>query len=362
MRLGLGIGIASLQSRAGVATSARSNRLTYINNTNSVTFTLPAGSVAGDLCLIFTSHGYDLTVPATWVALSNMRAANLKGVIIHKVLTSGDISTGTVTLGFSSSYWGFVFGLTLAGSLGIDSVAATNNNSGAASRTVTTDANPLIGDLLILFGAIDVNAAVSSSSLPNLLASDSQTTASAIAKSGVVAVGGAQSATVNYGGSPTGDYQALVAVTAVPVSTLYTNTGGAGNRSASITVTATNIAAGAGAPSALVDGSQADSYWWANATGDGTGWLTFDFGVGASKVVDQINMYSSISTTSHGVWRWEGSNDASAWTQRGVDFTLVANAAIPVPNTTGYRYYRLRHMSGARSQTPFMRELEFKIA
>lgn len=153
-------------------------------------------------------------------------------------------------------------------------------------------------------------------------------------------------------------------------TTLYSNAGGSGNRSGSITVTATNITAGAGAPSALVDGSQADSYWWTVVTGNGTQYLTFDFG--SSKVIDAFRWYQDVQST-HGTWRFEGSPDNSAWTQIGSDFTLTGGPASGTvllepggiyyfSNTTGYRYYRIRHMSGNRSNGPFLREIEFRIA
>jgi hypothetical protein len=339
----------------------RGERQVYLNG-SSVSFTLPSGSQAGDLCCIVTSHGYDTVMPSGWMPLSYLTQTNWKGGIWHKVLTSGDISTGTVAVNFTGlPYPGEVFGITFIGNLGVRSVAATNDNAGASSRTVTTDAAPVAADYVILVGTCDANVTLSSSSLATLLAVDAQTGAAILAKYDTVATPGAQSATVNFSSAPTGDYQCLIVVTAAAVSTIYTNSGGTGNRSGAITVTATSITAGGGAPQDTVDGSLANSYWWTNATGNGTGWLTFDFGSGASKVIDQFRIYQD-TTQSHGTWRFEGSNNNSTWTQCGVDFTLQAAAAIPVPNTTGYRYYRLRHMSGSRSQTPYIREIEFKIA
>lgn len=150
--------------------------------------------------------------------------------------------------------------------------------------------------------------------------------------------------------------------------TLWSNSLSTGNRTGTITVTATNITTGGGAPSNLVDGSQADSYWWTNGTGNGTGYITFD--LGSSKIVDGFRLYES-SRTAHGVWRFEGSPDNSSWTQIGADFTLYGEVAGTVltdqggififANTTAYRYYRLRHMSGSRSQAPYIREIEFRV-
>lgn len=147
------------------------------------------------------------------------------------------------------------------------------------------------------------------------------------------------------------------------LKTLWTNSGGTGNRTGSITVSATNITTGGGALSDLVNGALANSYWWTNATGNGTGYLTFDFG--SAKVIDAFRWLQE-TTHSHGTWRFEGSNDNSSWTQIGSDFTLQGDpnnhgGFYWFSNTTAYRYYRLRHMSGSRSQTPYLYEIEFRI-
>lgn len=134
-----------------------------------------------------------------------------------------------------------------------------------------------------------------------------------------------------------------------------------GNRAASITVTSSGITAGAGSPSALVDGSQSNTYWWQNGTGNGTQWIKFDFGSGNDWIINEFRWYQDV-IASHGTWRLEGSNDDSSWTQIGSDFTLAAGMIKPGANTTAYRYYRLRHMSGSRVTTPFNREIEFKAA
>lgn len=146
--------------------------------------------------------------------------------------------------------------------------------------------------------------------------------------------------------------------------TLFSNSGGTGNRTGSITVTATNITAGGGTPSDLINGSLADSYWWTNATGNGTAYLTFDFG--SARTIDAFRWYQDNTGIDQGTWRFEGSNDNSSWTQIDSDFTLTAKTRDEgciqyFTNATAYRYYRLRHMSGSRSQTPYLREIEFRI-
>lgn len=143
--------------------------------------------------------------------------------------------------------------------------------------------------------------------------------------------------------------------------TTYAQTISTGNRAASITVTATNITAGAGTPAGLVDGSQANNYWWNAGTGNGTQWLLFDFGAGNAWKIDEFRWYQDNDST-HGVWRLEGSPDNAAWTQIGSDFTLGHGMIRPGNNDTAYRYYRLRHMSGGRVTAPWLREIEFKAA
>jgi hypothetical protein len=151
--------------------------------------------------------------------------------------------------------------------------------------------------------------------------------------------------------------------------TSWSNSLSTGNRSASITVSATNISAGGGSPSNLVDGSQSNSYWWNNGTGNGTGYLTFDFG--SPHVVDAFRWYSDVQNP-QGVWRPEGSSNGSTGTQLGSDFTLSgfpaatsplqnAGGIFYFPNTTAYRYLILRNMSGNRTTTPWLREIDFRI-
>ena len=140
----------------------------------------------------------------------------------------------------------------------------------------------------------------------------------------------------------------------------YDTTISRGNRTGIITVSATNIATGGGSLSGLVDGSQSNDYYFTTATGNGTGWLKFDFGAGSAWMVDEFILRQH-NNTSHGTWRMEGSNDDSSWTQIGSDFTLVPGVNQPGnPSQAFYRYIRLRHMSGSRSTSPYLREIEFR--
>lgn len=145
--------------------------------------------------------------------------------------------------------------------------------------------------------------------------------------------------------------------------TSYVNEGGTGNRTGIITVTYEVLnPVGVANWSHLVDGSFADVGWWATDSGDGSERIIFDFG--SPKVIDAFKWYQDVNA-SHGTWRFEGSADGSTWTQIGSDFTLSGSSAgteHAFPKPTGYRYYCIHHMSGGRTDVPYLREIEFKIA
>lgn len=132
-----------------------------------------------------------------------------------------------------------------------------------------------------------------------------------------------------------------------------------GNRTSLITVTNTNLV-GFGSLSGLVDGSLANNYFFNSASNDGSNWLRFDFGSGNSYVVDEF-MWKQQNLTVHGVFRLEGSNDASSWTQIGSDFNLTGGLIKPGgANNVAYRYYRLRGISGSRNSGPYLYEIQFR--
>ena len=144
---------------------------------------------------------------------------------------------------------------------------------------------------------------------------------------------------------------------AVPNS--YSNPGGTGNRIASITIT-TTVSVPAGNVTMLINGTQADEFWWQNAQSGRE--LRVDFGT--PRNITEAKWYQS-STNSHGDWKWQGSSDGSSWTDIGSSFTLggVATQTITTltANTNRWRYYRMLQVSGGTSSGPFLRELEFKI-
>lgn len=153
-------------------------------------------------------------------------------------------------------------------------------------------------------------------------------------------------------------------VTPTSTATSYTNVGGSGNRKALITVTTTITSLNL-TPDYLVNGNTTESnfYWGAQTTAGK--YLRFDFGSGNKFVINEAKWYQDL-TSSQGVWQWQGSNDASSWTNIGSTFTLGGSATQTQTelssNTTAYRYYQLLGVSGSLSGAPYDREMEFKIS
>jgi hypothetical protein len=152
-------------------------------------------------------------------------------------------------------------------------------------------------------------------------------------------------------------------------STSYANAGGTGDRTATITVTKSGASWNStGSGSLFVDGNTANNN---NVTMVTIGqavsgiYARFDFGVAASKVINEVKIYCS-TPLNEGDWKWQGSNDASAWTDIGSSFTLSgSNPSVTITsvsaNVTGYRYYQMLGVSGTGTST-WMQEFDFKIA
>lgn len=144
----------------------------------------------------------------------------------------------------------------------------------------------------------------------------------------------------------------------------YANSGGTGDRRSIITATATIPISGTGLASRFVSGDLTGNDTWWGSTSVGTNYFRFDFGSGASKVVNEAKYYQQ-NTTNQATLKWQGSNDASSWTDIGTSFLLggVATQTITTlsANVTGYRYYQLVGVSGSMNGGPFAYQFEFKI-
>jgi hypothetical protein len=88
---------SALVRGSGQAASASASSLTL----SLSSLTAPGGGTvaaqAGDLAVIFFALSYQPTIPAGWTTLNTFTGGTLKWIIASKILTSGDISTGSIT-------------------------------------------------------------------------------------------------------------------------------------------------------------------------------------------------------------------------------------------------------------------------
>jgi hypothetical protein len=145
------------------------------------------------------------------------------------------------------------------------------------------------------------------------------------------------------------------------IPTYSTNVPGA------ITVTNSTGLFGSGTGANLVNGNTTENTTFFNGL-ISTGFLKFDFG--APVVIAEARWYQN-TAASHGVWKWQGSNDDSTYTDLAA---VPANSEIfgtgsggsPRKlhgfggNTVAYRYYKLVQLTSTTSNGPFTREMEFR--
>ena len=141
-----------------------------------------------------------------------------------------------------------------------------------------------------------------------------------------------------------------------------------GNRSSSITVTIAGMTTG-GAITNLVDGSNAGgtgTSFYFNASSpatDGSAYVRFQFST--TRIITEAKYRTSTGGYPNGTWRWQGSNDASSWTNIGNTFVLATGAADQLHtelngNTTSYTYYQMTFVSGSVNASEWQLEIEFK--
>ncbi len=137
-----------------------------------------------------------------------------------------------------------------------------------------------------------------------------------------------------------------------------------GNRTASITGSASGITMNSGSMSELLDGSTSDnSGFWPSGM-SASSYMQFDFGSGAHIKITEVKVYQGPTATNWGTWKWQGSDDGSSWTDLTSSFTFAGASDTTDTslsgNTTGYRYYRLQAVSPSNPASTWIDEIEFK--
>lgn len=123
-----------------------------IQSSNNSTFTVswPTGTIAGDLAVIFGGSGWSFNNPSGWFLLDNRAGANANGAMWAKVLTSGDISTGSVTITSVNAYFGCIACLTFQGAT--SAVIGFNGfQNGGPSSPVSLSQTGFVGGAMGVF-------------------------------------------------------------------------------------------------------------------------------------------------------------------------------------------------------------------
>lgn len=130
---------------------------------NSFTLSLPAGSQAGDLAILMCGHGWSATNPNGWTVNDNSSGSNWNGAVFSKLLSSGDITAGSITIAFAGSFDGYALLAVFNGPTGgIREVDRFRSGNGAISdSSVSTSSSVASSDVLLYFSSTRANTIAS---------------------------------------------------------------------------------------------------------------------------------------------------------------------------------------------------------
>ena len=142
-----------------------------------------------------------------------------------------------------------------------------------------------------------------------------------------------------------------------------------GDRQSSITVTHSGMSFTVGVPTlTLVSGgttTNATHAFYFSTHTPSSAYIRFQFS-GAKKLITEAKYYAD-GTQTWGVWKWQGSDNASDWTDIGSSFTLGGATPFSTQtsmsaNAVSYTYYQMTWISGELSSQNWHTEIEFKQA
>lgn len=185
------------------------------SSSNSYNVSFPTGAAADDVCILMAGHGFSAQNPTGWTVIDNLAGGNFNGGAWGKQLTSSDISTGHVTLGFNGTYNGVIAIACFEGLTGdIRLFKSERNSGGASTRSLLTSWGISTTDYVLYFGAHRANDTVTcdaGTALETISASE----ASGVLTADSPAAGGAVNPTWSYPTTPSGDYQILIVLQGV---------------------------------------------------------------------------------------------------------------------------------------------------
>jgi hypothetical protein len=123
------------------------------SSASSYTVSWPSGTVAGDTAIIFAAGGWYPSTPSGWTLIANSPGSYWQGAVFAKILTSSDITAGSVTVSFSGTYDSVVSIVTYQGGATVWAATSVQSGSGATSASISSPTGVVSTDSLLYFGS-----------------------------------------------------------------------------------------------------------------------------------------------------------------------------------------------------------------
>lgn len=119
---------------------------------SSFAVSFPSGTQVGDLVVIVCNHDFNLSVPSGWTNQDLHNGTTWNAMTISKVMTSGDISTGSVTISAGGSQdWTYIAAAFIGPTSGIREVDVISMFGGVQPATITTSGAVIATDMALYF-------------------------------------------------------------------------------------------------------------------------------------------------------------------------------------------------------------------
>jgi hypothetical protein len=209
-------GVLSASGSGGTPT-VRSSSITS-SSAASYTVAWPAGTVAGDVVFIFAEHGFAYNNPAGWTIFDNQSGSGAGGLTAAKVMTAGDIATGSVTLTTTGTFNGVlalvtVTGTTMAGIRQPFTFVRSGSGPAAGGTVPLLNGAAYPTDLILAFAGIRATGAIAfSAGFTSLQAVNAASASGAVGKfTGTLGQFGLNE-TASSAGAGSGYYTSVVAL------------------------------------------------------------------------------------------------------------------------------------------------------
>ena len=182
-------------------------------SSSNYTLPLPSGTLAGDLALVFGGQGWSFANPSGWTVLDNSAGAWWNGACWSKILDSGDISAGSVTVSALGSFDGATGIITFVGATGgVRETIVDRSSDNSTTVALTTGSDVVASDTAVYWGSGRLAAPVSVNRGTMSAQTNDGASASGCIYTEEMTAAGAVTASFSYGGAPSGHYEVVIVV------------------------------------------------------------------------------------------------------------------------------------------------------